>query len=61
MKQLPTQVRAFLLLGLLAASQGVVALGVGLGWSPYASYGAGAALAICAAWIAVSALTSVKS
>jgi methyl-accepting chemotaxis protein len=59
MNQLPTQVRAILLLGLLAASQGVVALGMSLGWSPYASVGAGAACAALAAWIGVSALFSV--
>jgi methyl-accepting chemotaxis protein len=57
---LPTHVRAAILLGLLAASQGVVAAGVLLGWSPAVIIGAGFALAGLVAAIFISSMLFVR-
>jgi methyl-accepting chemotaxis protein len=61
LNNLPTHIRAAILLGLLAASQGVVIAGLSLGWSPAAIIGSGVALAACVAFIFISSMLMVRT
>jgi methyl-accepting chemotaxis protein len=60
LNNLPTQYRAALLLGLLAASQGVVVAGLALGWSATAIVTTGVVLALCVGYIFIASMLMVR-
>ena len=61
LNNLPTSVRAALLFSLLAASQGVVAMGLAFGWSPAAILGSGITLVVLAAGLFLVSLKMVRT
>jgi methyl-accepting chemotaxis protein len=60
LNNLPTHIRAAILLGLLAASQGVVVAGLSLGWSATAIVTTGVVLAASVAYIFVASMLMVR-
>ena len=61
LNNLPTSARAAILFTLLAASQGVVALGLALGWTPAAIVGSGVAFVVLAAGLFIVSLQMVRT